>query len=262
MSLVFAALTPHPPLLIPSVGREEIKQVEKTKIAMEKLEEELYLAKPDIILVISPHGTIFEDAFTLNACPEMTLDFKKFGDLTEEIKFRGDTFFATTIRSEATPKMAVTMISEPNLDHGVGVPLFYLTKHLPNVSILPIGYCALDLKTHWEFGSLIKDQIMNTNKRVAVIASGDLSHALKTDAPAGYNAAGSEFDEHIRQLLASGNSAGIMQIDPKLADNAAECGLRSLVIMLGILKDLNVRYQELAYEAPFGVGYLTANFGV
>jgi len=35
MSLVFAAITPHPPLLIPSIGKDVIKKVDKTKKALE-----------------------------------------------------------------------------------------------------------------------------------------------------------------------------------------------------------------------------------
>jgi hypothetical protein len=37
MSLVFAAIVPHPPLLIPSIGKEAIKKIDKTKRALEKL---------------------------------------------------------------------------------------------------------------------------------------------------------------------------------------------------------------------------------
>jgi hypothetical protein len=38
MSLVFAAIVPHPPLLIPSIGKEGIKKIDKTKRALEKME--------------------------------------------------------------------------------------------------------------------------------------------------------------------------------------------------------------------------------
>jgi MEMO1 family protein len=53
MSLVFAAISPHPPLLIPSIGKEAIKKIQKTKEALEKLEEDLYLSRPEIIIIIS-----------------------------------------------------------------------------------------------------------------------------------------------------------------------------------------------------------------
>ena len=62
MSLVFAAVTPHPPILIPTIGKAELATIANTKEAMEKLEQEFYLAKPNVVLIISPHSSIFPDA--------------------------------------------------------------------------------------------------------------------------------------------------------------------------------------------------------
>jgi len=261
MSLVFAAITPHPPLLIPTIGKEAIKQVDKTKKAMEKLEEDLYIARPDIIIIISPHGVLFPDAFSINTTPEYETDLRDFGDLATKLKFKGEMGLASRIHKACqNAKCATTMISEKYIDHGAAVPLFYLAQHLPNIDILPIGFSNLDWKTHVDFGYTIKDQIMNSNKRVAVIASGDLSHALTTDAPAGFNTAGAEFDKKIQELLSTGNTAGMLQMDPKFVEDAAECGFRSALILMGILKGINYTYKSYSYEGPFGVGYLVANF--
>ena len=42
------------------------------------------------------------------------------------------------------------------------------------------------------------------------------------------------------------------------SSEAGECGLRSIVIMLGIVSTLDWKVKILSYEAPFGVGYLVA----
>lgn len=261
MSLVFAGFTPHPPLLIPTIGKEAIKEINKTKTALEKMEEELYLVRPDIIVTVSPHGSCFADAFTLNVCPEYETDLKEFGDLATKLKFKGELNLSSWLREAGKEhEIATTMISESKLDHGVTVPLFYLTPHLPNITLLPIGFCEQDWKSHFDFGYLLKELIMNTNKRVAVIASGDLSHALTTDAPAGYNPAGAQFDAKIQELLSNHNVAGLINLDRQLVTDAAECGFRSLLILMGVLRDVNFEYRQYAYEKPFGVGYLTSQF--
>ncbi|MDD2757888.1 MAG: class III extradiol dioxygenase subunit B-like domain-containing protein [Patescibacteria group bacterium] len=263
MSLVFSALTPHPPLLIPTIGKAEIGKIAKTKKAMEELEEKLYATHPDIILIISPHGSFFSDAFTINSCPEYTTDLREFGDLATKIKFKGELDLAYHIRAVTkNTGFPATMISEPTIDHGSAVPLYYLTRHLPNVKIIQFGFCDLDLKTHLDFGAIIKEQVLATNKRVAVIASGDMSHALATDAPASWHPAGPEFDKKIKELLMARNTSGVITLEPEFVKNAAECGLRSLVILLGVLQGMNYTYREMAYEAPFGVGYLTAEFAL
>lgn len=261
MSLVFAAFTPHPPLLIPTIGQEALKKVKKTQQAMQKLEEDMYLTRPDILIIISPHGGSFDDAFALNVCPRYETDLREFGDLTTKLTFAGEMTLATQI-SEAAKlhNLSLTMVSEPRLDHGAAVPLSQLTAHLPEIKLLPISFCGLDWKTHLNFGYLIKEQIMISNKRVAVIASGDLSHSLNSDAPAGFNAAGAEFDRKVQELLAANNTAGLLQLDSQLVHDAAECGFRSLLILLGILKNVEYVYQQYNYESPLGVGYLTANF--
>lgn len=225
------------------------------------MEEDLYLAHPDCILVISPHGPLLPDAFTVNFAPQYESDLREFGDLATKLRFTGDMNLAYLIRHLAKEKpYRTTLISEPKLDHGVTVPLYYFTPHLPDITILPIGFSDLDLKTHVDFGYLLKEVISKTNQRVAVIASGDLSHALTTDAPAGFNKHGQEFDLKIQELLSSKNTTGLLQLDPQLITEASECGLRSILILMGVLRDVNFDCQTYAYEGPFGVGYLTANF--
>lgn len=261
MSLVFAAITPHPPLLIPNIGKDILKKLDKTIIAMKKLEEELYLSKPDIIIIISAHGSFFSDAFTINICPEYQSNLKEFGDLTTKLNFKGEMSLSTKIREKTKEeKIPTTMISEISLDHGSIVPLFYLTQHLPDIKIIQIGFCDLDWKTHLDFGYLIKEQILNTNKRVAVIASGDLSHALTTNSPAGFNQAGTKFDEKIQELLAHKNISGMLHLDTNFVKSASECGFKTFLILMGVLKNIDHTYRQHSYEAPFGVGYLTANF--
>ena len=263
MSLVFAAITPHPPVLIPSIGKQALKKMEKTKIALEQMEKDLYITHPEILIIISPHGSYFNDAFTLNVNPDYQTDLREFGDLATKIKFHGETHLATLIREGANKEnFSATMISEQNLDHGSSVPLAYLTKHLKNIKILQIGFCDLDWKIHVAFGAMIADKISEINKRVAVIASGDLSHALISDAPAGYNPAGPEFDKKIQELLAANNLSGMLQLDKKFVADAAECGFRSFLILMGILQGVHHTYKFYAYEGPFGVGYLTANFSL
>jgi AmmeMemoRadiSam system protein B len=261
MSLVFAGISPHPPLLLPTIGKDALRKVEKTATALKRLEEDLYLAKPDVAIIISPHGKLLPDAFTVNFCDQFETDFKQFGDLSTKLKFGGDSLLASRILHESKQiPLPTKMISVPKLDHGVGVPLFCLAPHLPALKIIPVGFSDLDLKTHLEFGQMIKELCLHTTQRIAVIASADLSHALTNDAPAGFNANGKKFDASMQELLAAHNTTGLVQLERAFTDTAAECGLRSILILLGVLTGVHYTYEAYAYEGPFGVGYLTANF--
>ena len=203
MSLVFTAIAPHPPILIPTVGKENIEKIAKTKDSMEQLERDLYASKPDILIIISPHGDIEHDNFSINLNSNFNINFEEFGDFSTKLTAKGDTTLITINVEKMSTKSPIDIISEENLDHGIGVPLFYLTQHLPDIRIIPMSFSLLDNVAHIEFGKTLKEVIHNTEKRVAVIASGDLSHCLTENAPAPFNPSGKEFDEKLIELLKS-----------------------------------------------------------
>lgn len=261
MSLVFAAITPHPPILIPAIGKENIDKVKKTTDSLRKLEEELYISKPQLIIIISPHGSYFDNAFSVNAETEFSTSFEEFGDMTTKKTWTGSPDFAAQLGHAANmANINLRLVSDSRIDHACAVPLFFLTDHLPETKILPIGYSGLPTKDHLSFGELLKEKIMDSDKRIALIASGDLSHALNDDAPAGFNQNGEKFDKTLIELLENRNTAGIFNIDPSMITEAAECGYRSILILLGALKNMDYTFKNYSYEAPFGVGYLTGNF--
>ncbi len=262
MSLVFAGITPHPPLLLPTIGKEKAEQLVKTKEAFAKMEEDLYLSRPDILIIFTLLPNPSPDALTLNVSPEYTTNLKAFGDLTTQVKFKGEIDLASMIREQTkTEGPRTIMTSDGELDYRSSIPLVSIAAHLPQITILPIGYAPdLDWKTHFNFGATIKEQIMNTNKRVAVIASVNLSHALTTESPAGFHPSGPEFDAKLQELLTTKNTAGLMMLDPHMATDAAEAGFPAILMLLGVLNNLDYSYKNYTYEAPFGVGYLTSNF--
>lgn len=263
MSLVFSAITPHPPILIPNIGRERFERVKASENALKDLANDLYASKPDTVITISPHAPISEDTFLINACEKFECNFEEFGDFETSFSFKPDLELIANIKMGAQDEnIPLNLICESQLDHGNAVPLFYLMKNLKDVPLVPISFTFLDVKTHYELGELLYREIMRTNKRIAVIASGDLSHAITPEAPAGFSENGKEFDETIVEMLKNKDEDKILKMDQAFVEEAAECGYRSIVILLGILKGMNYKPKVLAYEHPFGVGYLTCNFSL
>lgn len=259
MALVFAAITPHPPFLLPSIGKEAFYELKKTVKALQTLEEELYTAKPNLILIISPHTGLFAESFTINAHPTLTSAFEQFGDMLTVKTWTGAPEFAAKVSHAAKSlHLPVQLMSEEKIDHGATIPLTYLTEHLPQVKIVPIGYSALTPEDHVTFGKFLKEQIMESGKRVAVIASGDMSHCLTKDAPHGLKPAGEAFDKALQQAFKVHDTSSLSTLDAGLVQDAEECSYRSSLILMGILDGMNYTYVQHAYEHPFGVGYLTA----
>jgi len=262
MSIVFSAITPHPPILIPGVGKENRQLLNATIDAYKLLEEELYVSQPDSILIISPHGPILLNSFTMNISPEYRSNFQEFGDFGTVLNFNGDIGLSYKIRERLETRAPLQLISEQNLDHGSSIPLSMIAGHIPKIKIIPIYYSGLNLESHFKFGQILKRELLVNKNRVAVIASGDLSHRLTKNSPAGFSPKGKKFDQKLIELLSKNQSGDILNLNEKLIKDAGECGLKSIVIMLGILDGIRLQPKLLSYEFPFGVGYLTMNMKV
>lgn len=260
--IVHACFVPHPPLLIPEVGKDNINHLKETQAAYQRLESELYARKPEVLLVISSHS-LHQSSFSINQQPKVNINFKRFGDLITNLEFQNDIAIGYKIKEATETEMPIILSAEQVIDYGAGVPLFYLANHLPNCQICVIHPAKdLDYADHVKFGELIKEQLASYPKRVAIIAAGDLSHRLHQDSPAGYSPRAQEFDQKIIKLLAEKDFETLVKFDKFLAEEAKECALKPLLVLMGIIKDINFEPEKFSYQAPFGIGYLVVNFAI
>ncbi|MBU0661114.1 AmmeMemoRadiSam system protein B [Patescibacteria group bacterium] len=261
MPLVFAGITPHTPLLIPSIGKEKAQQdLEKTINGLAQLEEELYVSKAEIIFIISPHQKQLSNTFVINGAKEYHASYEQFGDLSTKHEWPGAPLMVEALirhlKNSATPAI---INADRTLDHGASVPLSFLTTHTPDIPIIPMGFSHLSPKMHIQFGQALQAFIQERPERIAVIASGDLSHCLTKQSPAPFDKEGALFDKRLMQLLDTKNTMGVATMNTEMLKAAQECGYRSILILLGVLSEMHYTCTRYSYEYPFGVGYLVAN---
>lgn len=270
MSVVFCGICPHPPVAVPEVGHRESEEVQDTRRALLELGRRLKESGAGTVVIISPHAPIFHGLIGLNGETVLEGDLAHFGargvkfqvandpDLVKEITRQAAGLGLSTL--ELTGKLAKQYDFSLRLDHGVTVPLYFLQQAGVNLPLVHVSM-ALDIAGRlYLFGLAVRKAAELTGRRVALLASGDLSHCLTRLAPAGYNPRGAEFDRELARLLSVPDVQGIMQMDEFLVQEAAECGYRSILMMLGALDGLEVEAEILSYEGPFGVGYLVASF--
>lgn len=261
MSLVYSGIMPHSPILIPTVGQEHQERAAKTLEALEAMQKELYARSPDTLIIISPQGHLDDEHFTVDANERYTCSLKEFGDFETKLRCNPDPQLAHELRERLEDSgLPVMFRTEEALDHGVTVPLFHLAKKMKDMRLLPVYPCALDLKTHFAFGRELKEAILSSQRRVAVIASAGLSHKLTETAPGGFDERGKVFDERIMDLFTSRNGSGMVNFDEELAKEAGENALRPLTVLAGIMDRFEATPEVLSYEAPFGIGFLVAHY--
>lgn len=258
-SLVFSGIAPHPPIMVPEVGRESIAGVVNSIDAMSELTRRLIHSGAESVILISPHAPLEADAFVTYEGPEVFGDFSHFN--------APDTYFSLPVDDEllaairevaATKQFELTTLRTHDLDHGTAVPLYFLLRNGWRGKVVTLGYSFLSNDDHVRFGSCIRSAVDQVGRRVAFIASGDLSHRLKPQAPAGYNPDAHIFDEQVVDALRSNAPQRIVDIDYNLRRLAGECGFRSMLVAIGASSELSPSCEVLSYEAPFGVGYLVA----
>ena len=200
----FACISPHPPIILPTVGsKEDREKVKDTIETLEKLGKKLKEKNPDEIIISSPHP-----------------------------------------------------------DWGFNVPLFFLAKDFKGeIQTYLMG--LEEPKFYFEKGKKLYQKVGGglSSAKIAIIASGDLSHCLKEDGPYGFHPDGPKFDKDLIEALKKKDIEKILKLDD-IYPEAGECGLRSFCFLLGILEESKIDWQPeiLSYEGPFGVGYLVANF--
>lgn len=259
--LSFVGIAPHPPLVIPAVGRGELARVENTVQALKELSRRVKAAVPERLVVITPHGPILDRGIAVPAADLISGDFSSFGAPQVKLSFRLDQDLLRLLEEEVEKGGSLSpLVPVPQfrrLDHGAAVPLYYLEQEGVPLEGLHLTFGFLPYRDLFAFGQALRRAIERCRRPTAVIASADLSHRLIPGAPAGYTPRGAEFDRLLVRLLQEGKVEAILNLDPELVEEAGECGLRSIIIALGCAGE-RARAEVLSYEGPFGVGYLIA----
>lgn len=259
MSIVFAAIAPHNPILIPGIGKENSKKLKNTLKAYEKIAAELKESNAEIIFIISPHGIIYGEAFCMNLNPEFSGSLDEFGNC-EVSNWPGDVMSAYKIKEALEAKTQLQLISEKKLDYGATVPLKLLTKNLKDVKIIPFYHSGQTLAENFNFGKLVGKLLSANTKKIAVIASADLSHKVTKNAPGGYSPKGKKFDKKIVNLLENNKTEELINLTPEVIEEEKACGLKSIALLLGIINEVKFNNKLLSYEAPFGIGHMVMDY--
>ncbi|GAE89850.1 hypothetical protein JCM21531_3416 [Acetivibrio straminisolvens JCM 21531] len=259
-------------MIVPEIGKGDEKGAQKTIEACEKAAEEIRKEKPSTIILTTSHAPLFEDYFFINDYKTLKGDFGRFGARQVKLSFENNFKMAESIIEFANEKgFDAGGINEGigkrygisgELDHGALVPLYYISRVYSDFKLVHIAMSTLTLEEHYKFGMCIGQAVRNSDENVVFVSSGDLAHKLKSDGPYGYNKHAGEFDELFVKSIEKDDIDSILDINDKLRDEAAECGLRSFVIMLGALDGYSVDPKVYSYEGPFGVGYMVARIGV
>ncbi|MFT6621469.1 MAG: aromatic ring-opening dioxygenase LigB subunit [Limisphaerales bacterium] len=253
--IVFAGLMPHAPVLIPEVGQGREREAASTVAAMREISARLVSLNPDRLVLISPHSPRRHNSFGIWGEASIAGDLGRFRCPDVRIDLPVDSHFADRIHTDALPTWR---IRDEALDHGASVPGYFLARAgwQGATTLLSLNYPGVGMLE--DLGTLLAKCADESGGTTAVIASGDMSHALLEGGAAGFHPRAREFDECFVGLVKDCDYGGLASIDPSLLEVAAEDVVGSTLIACASVGMKSEGANFMSYEGPFGVGYSVA----
>ncbi len=258
---------PHAPILLKEIGAGKELEASGTLLAMERIGMILKNEPPDTIIYITPHGNSFTNGTCILWENELSGDFGQFGHPDICFKKKTDMQLTEKINEKLEEEGIVTVLMDKklsksygvlvHLDHGAMVPMYFVDKYIKDYEIVHITTGHTSLSEHYYIGKLINEVIKKTDKKILLICSGDLSHALSDKGPYSYNSKGPAFDKLVKQSIEKKDPVSLVFIQDEFLEGAAQCGLRSFLVGFGTMDGMQYDSKVYSYEGPFGVGYLT-----
>jgi len=261
LPLLACYIVPHPPIAISKIGKDQTNLIQSTIQGFRQIANEIAILKPESLICISPHGVVYYDYFQIPGGISAEGSFAAFHAPQVIVQANYDTTLRDLIIQYAQKAgIAAGLLGETDrhLDHGVMVPLMFINEAYQDYQLVRLSISGMTPLMHYAMGKRMMEAITASNKNVVLIASGDLSHKLKTDGPYGYHPSGPLFDQAITNIIRTGDFLQLLTMDETFSEEALECGLRSFITMAGAFDGWAVATNVLSYEGPFGVGYMTA----
>ncbi len=256
-------LLPHPPILVKAVGQGREAEAGATLAGIQEAVRRCAAFAPETVVVISPHAPLYRDYLYVYSGETLSGTFSRFGAPNAGLSLPGDREFAEAFLERLSEGGIPGGSEGPEgagsaLDHGVLVPLWFLSGGVPPFSLVALSQSALGEDAILQAGRALADTASALGRRTCIVASGDMSHRVNRESPYGMAREGALFDQGVCEALRTSQPSRIRQIDSLVREEAGECGYRSLVMLEGAMPRAST--ELLSYEAPFGIGYCVAFF--
>lgn len=275
MTLVYACIAPHGSEAIARLASNTmVKRFQKTRDGLRKLAQEVRRAKPDTIVIASPHNlklwqkiavvTAENSSGTLQASPRN----KRF----VRLKVKCDVEFAEELYEKAAkahlPVVSANYgtsegsTSDMPMDWGTLVPLWFILEHgrrKPKVVIVTPSR-EISLSQNVKFGQLIAELAEKKRKRYVFLASADQAHRHKKSGPYGFNRAAKEYDRLVVSAIKANRLQSVLKLKSKFVEAARPDSLWQMAILAGVIDRVEMTAELISYHVPTYFGMICASF--
>lgn len=186
MTLVFAGACSHAPGITARAERADPDVKESFYNSLAFMREELEASKPDALIVIAAEH--FANFF-MNNMPAYAMGMASYyeGPIEDpewlkipKCRIPGNAELSQRLIADVMEEVDLAYSAEWKFDHGISVPLHFLTPDY-NLDVIPVnincqGPPLTPLNRAWAFGSALRRACDNAEERIALVATGGISH--------------------------------------------------------------------------------------
>ncbi|ACZ37714.1 aromatic ring-opening dioxygenase subunit LigB [Sphaerobacter thermophilus] len=283
--LVFACVVPHGFPIIPDLS-DDAEGALATRAAMEEVGRRCAAARPDVLVVATPHGTRVDNTICLASVArgagtlrwegrQVEMNVPVDGPMTDLIAERAAARGIPIARASFAGNRRDQSVIP--LDWGTITPLWFL-GHGRNLvghgDVLapepeedagpPVVIAApsrlLPRETMVEFGTAVAEAAAQSGRRVAFVASCDWAHTHKESGPYGYHPAAAKVDAAVVAALRDNDPGRLITLPEDEVQHAAIDGLWQTLMLAGAMAHTPMRGELLSYEAPSYYSMIVATF--
>ncbi len=271
MPLVYACIAPHGGELVPRLAGKSLRLFGPTRRGIRELARQLKLARPDAIVVITPHNLRLLRHIGV-VLSESSSGMVSEGKKAIEMSVKCDLDFGRKIlwaaEESGLPVVGANygalegQASDLAMDWGTLIPLWFFVheNHLNARILIVTPSRGIPLEQNFRFGRIVGEIAEADRKRVALVASSDQAHAHRKDGPYGYSPRAADYDERIVEAVKKDRLASVMEIDPALVEAAKPDSLWQMAVLAGALDVVPMKGELVSYQVPTYYGMLCAGY--
>ncbi len=269
MPIVYACITPHGGEIVPALAGKKLELFAPTREGMMKVARAMGEAKPDTIVIASPHNLRMQKHIGVVVSENSS---GRVADGRREVKLRAkcDVEFGAKV-IEAAERRGLPVVganygalqgplSDLAMDWGTLVPLWFFLRRRKAKVLIVTPARGIPLAQNFEFGEVVAERAEAEGRRVAFVASADQAHAHKKSGPYGFDKRAEEYDRRVVEAIRAGRLASIMNMDMDFVAGASPDSLWQMTMLAGVLSVVPMAGELLSYQVPTYYGMLCASY--
>lgn len=273
MTLAFACIAPHGGELIPRLAKAGDERFSKTRRGMRDLARRIAAARPQTIVIASPHNLRLVQKIAVIVSENSTGSLQTSLTRRVTLKAKCNVKLARELLREAKadglPVVGANfgtfegLTSDVPMDWGTIVPLWFVLqeKKVKAQIVIVTPSREIPIQQNVRFGRVLAQVLeRKSSGRAVFIASADQAHAHSKSGPYGFSPLASKFDMIVTNAVRNNAIGSLTRLNSKLIDGAKPDSVWQIAILSGILYKIEMLPRLLTYEVPTYYGMMCASF--